>query len=112
MAMKRFKVSIWLPLAILGTVLYLGGVSDEEVISESLGHEIDHAIARAYQSNFATNAVISSNLLSSVRVAFPTNNLTKTQVAIKLVSAQNAQGRWVMGTNDITKIIVQILEEL
>lgn len=112
MTMHHFRISYLSLLLLAATVLHLGGVSDEEVLSESLGHEIDHALSCAYQSNFATNSVISSNLVNLVNAAFPTNNLTKTQIAVKLVSAQNSQGRWMLGTNDVTKIIVEILEEL
>ncbi len=43
---------------------------------------------------------------------FGTNGLSATEIAIKLVSSQRADGRWLSGTNDVTAAAVQILLSL
>ena len=43
---------------------------------------------------------------------FDTNGLSRTEIAIRLVSAQKADGRWYSGTNDVTSAAVEILESL
>ncbi len=88
----------WLLAAFLAQPL----VSDD-VLEPSVANEVDHALGRA-----PTNApplTIKGDLLG-------TNGLTKTQIALKLVSAQNREGRWVLGTNDVTRLAVKILESL
>lgn len=88
----------WLLAAFLAQPL----VSDD-VLEPSVANEVDHALGRA-----PTNApplTIKGDLLG-------TNGLTKTQIALKLVSTQNREGRWVLGTNDVTHLAVKILESL
>ena len=41
-----------------------------------------------------------------------TNSLTATQKAIRLVSSQRSDGRWFVGTNDVTAVAVEILKNL
>ncbi len=43
---------------------------------------------------------------------FGTNGLSATEIAIKLVSSQRADGRWLSGTNDVTAAAIQILFSL
>ena len=43
---------------------------------------------------------------------FGTNGLSATEIAIKLVSSQRADGRWLSGTNDVTATAIQILLSL
>ncbi|MBQ6142112.1 MAG: hypothetical protein IJI54_12615 [Kiritimatiellae bacterium] len=43
---------------------------------------------------------------------FGTNGLSATEIAIKLVSSQRADGRWLSGTNDVTAAAIQILLSL
>ena len=62
-----------------------------DVLEPSVQNEVDHALARA-----PTNAV----------------PVDATQLAIALVSAQRADGRWTVGTNDVTQVVVAILSGL
>ena len=43
---------------------------------------------------------------------FGTNGLSATEIAIKLVSSQRVDGRWLSGTNDVTAAAIQILLSL
>ena len=43
---------------------------------------------------------------------FGTNGLSATEIAIKLVSSQRADGRWLSGTNDVTAAAIRILLSL
>ena len=74
---------------------------NEDVLEPSVRNEVRHALAIA-----PTNA--------PVRTELPvlTNGLNRTQVAIALVSAQKADGRWFAGTNDVTSAAVNLLKEL
>ena len=74
---------------------------NEEVLEPSVRNEVRHALAVA-----PTNAPAAT--------AFPivTNGLNRTQIAIGLVSAQKGDGRWLVGTNDVTSAVVTILKEL
>jgi len=73
----------------------------EDMPEPSVMNEIEHAVARA-----PTNAPPTS-LLPIV-----TNGLTRTQLAIRLVSTQGADGRWTVGTNDVTATAVRLLAEM
>ena len=73
---------------------------NEDVLEPSVCNEVRHALSLA-----PTN--------TSVATVLPawTNGLNRTQVAIRLVSAQRADGRWLVGTNDVTASAVEILKE-
>lgn len=81
-------------------------VNDDAVIEPSVINEIDHAISRA--------AAASAAPLGETHAELPiaTNSLTRTQLAIAIVSAQRADGRWMNGTNDVTAVALRILKEL
>ena len=74
---------------------------NEDVLEPSVRNEVRHALSLA-----PTNAPASTVLPVS------TNGLNRTQVAIRLVSAQRADGRWLVGTNDVTSAAVKTLKEL
>ena len=74
---------------------------NEDVLEPSVRNEVCHALSLA-----PTNAPASGEL------PVPTNGLNRTQVAIRLVSAQRADGRWLVGTNDVTSAAVEKLKEL
>ena len=73
---------------------------NEEVLEPSVANEVRHALSLA-----PTNAPAATIL------PVWTNGLSRTQVAIRLVSAQGADGRWIVGTNDVTSAAVALLEE-
>ncbi len=80
-----------------------------DVLEPSVWNEVRHALARA--SDFAaTNA--SSAAAVDFACLYSTNGLSATDAAIRLVSTQGADGRWRVGTNDVTAAAVRILERL
>ena len=74
---------------------------NEEVLEPSVCNEVRHALAVA-----PTNAPAATGL------PIVTNGLNRTQIAIGLVSAQKGDGRWLVGTNDVTSAVVGLLKEL
>ena len=74
---------------------------NEDVLEPSVCNEVRHALSLA-----PTNAPTSATL------PLVTNGLNRTQIAIGLVSAQKADGRWFVGTNDVTFAAVELLKEL
>jgi len=73
----------------------------EDVLEPSVVNEVGHALVRA-PTNAAPTALL----------PFATNGLSRTQLAIRLVSAQGADGRWTVGTNDVTATAVELLKEI
>ena len=74
---------------------------NEDVLEPSVRNEVRHALSIA-----PTNAPVATALPVS------TNGLNRTQIAIGLVSAQKGDGRWLVGTNDVTSAAVELLKEL
>ena len=74
---------------------------NEDVLEPSVRNEVRHALSLA-----PTNAPA-----ATVPLAW-TNGQNRTQIAIRLVSAQRADGRWLVGTNDVTSAAVKTLKEL
>ena len=73
---------------------------NEDVLEPSVRNEVRHALSLA-----PTNAPAATVL------PVWTNGQNRTQVAICLVSAQRADGRWLVGTNDVTSAAVETLKE-
>ena len=86
--------------ALLSAILTAQPLVNEDVLEPSVRNEVRHALSLA-----PTNAPA-----ATVPAAW-TNGQNRTQVAIRLVSAQKADGRWLVGTNDITSAAVEILKE-
>ena len=74
---------------------------NEEVLEPSVRNEVRHALA-----------VAPTNAPSATALPIVTNGLDRTQIAIGLVSAQKGDGRWLVGTNDVTSAAVAVLKEL
>ena len=72
----------------------------EDVLEPSVRNEVRHALSLA-----PTNAPA-----ATIPPAW-TNGQNRTQIAIRLVSAQKADGRWLVGTNDVTSAAIEILKE-
>lgn len=73
---------------------------NEEILEPSVQNEVDHACARAPTNAPPIPAAVRA--LPAYRALFATNGLSRTAQAIRLVSAQKADGRWFAGTNDVT----------
>lgn len=85
----------------LGVVLTAQPLVNEEVLEPSVCNEVEHALARA-----PTNAPPSRIL------PVDTNGMSRTAIAIALVSSQKSDGRWRVGTNDVTAAAVDLLRSL
>ena len=72
-----------------------------DVLEPSVRNEVLHALQ-----------VAPTNAPAATALPISTNGLNRTQVAIGLVSAQKGDGRWCVGTNDVTSAAVELLKEL
>jgi hypothetical protein len=85
-------------------------IATGETLEPSVQNEVDHALARV-----PTNAFCCASALCRVPVTndwFGTNGLNAAATAIKLISAQGKDGRWTVGTNDVTRVAVCILKHV
>ena len=76
-------------------------IAADDALEPSVCNEVAHAVSVA-----PTNAPVTALL------PFDTNALTRTQLAVRLVSSQRADGRWFSGTNDVTYSALKILNSL
>ena len=84
------------PIALVfAAVLTAQPLINEDVLEPSVRNEVQHALSIA-----PTNAPLATVL------PLPT------QIAIGLVSAQKGDGRWFVGTNDVTSVAIELLKEL
>ena len=88
------------PAMVLAVSITAQPLVNENVLEPSVRNEVRHAISLA-----PTNAPA-----ATIPPAW-TNGQNRTQVAIRLVSAQRADGRWLVGTNDVTSAAVELLKE-
>jgi hypothetical protein len=89
----------WIPAAI-AVAISAHPISNEDVLSLSVLNEVEHAISVA-----PTNAPPTS-------WTPPTNGLSRTAMAVRLVSSQRPDGRWMDGTNDVTSAVLRTLRDL
>lgn len=88
--------------AALAVAISANPLANEDVLEPSVLNEIEHAISRA-----PTNAPP-----CAAKWRPTTNDVSATELAIRVVSAQRSDGRWLDGTNDVTEAAVQLLNEL
>ena len=74
---------------------------NEDVLEPSVRNEVRHALS-----------VAPTNAPAATALPIFTNGLNRTQIAIGLVSAQKGDGRWFVGTNDVTSAAIELLKEL
>ena len=86
---------------VIAAVITAQPLVNEDVLEPSVRNEVRHALSLA-----PTNAP-AATLLPVL-----TNGCNRTQLAIRLVSAQKADGRWFVGTNDVTSVATELLKEL
>ena len=90
------------PIALVfAAVITAQPLVNEDVLEPSVRNEVRHALS-----------VAPTNAPPAVMLPIPTNGLNRTQIAIGLVSAQKGDGRWFVGTNDVTFAAVELLKEL
>lgn len=78
----------------------------EDVLEPSVVHEVEHALARGEEALLRFDAAAESADVSAFA------GLKGTPLALRLVSAQRADGRWLSGTNDITYAVTKLLRDL
>lgn len=76
-------------------------LAHEDALEQSVCNEVSHALS-----------IAPTNAPAAVELPFSTNGLSRTQLAIRLVSSQRADGRWFSGTNDVTRSAVKLLNEI
>ena len=76
-------------------------LANEDILEPSVQNEVEHAIARA-----PTNHPPCTSWQPF------TNAVSATEKAIRLVSTQRPDGRWMHGTNDVTEAALRILRSL
>lgn len=74
---------------------------NEDVLEPSVCNEVRHALS-----------IAPTNAPAAMALPISTNGQNRTQIAIGLVSAQKGDGRWLVGTNDVTSAAVELLKEL
>ena len=92
-------------LMIMATTVFAHPLANGDDLPTSVLNEVEHALAIAPKATATTNGV--PEFLGSV-----TNGASRTQMAVRLVSRQRADGRWLVGTNDVTAAAVRLLEDL
>lgn len=118
---------------LLSAALALPALVSEDVLEPSVQNEVDHAVSMAPADAWtaATNAVpVAVRMPAPCPVCgsrpslpvpapdrpapdwFGTNGLSATAIALKLVSSQRPDGRWTVGTNDVTVTALRILNTL
>ena len=95
-------------LSILAAALVAQPLVNEDVLEPSVENEVVHALARAPKGD----ATLLSRAERLYLHSFATNGLSATDRAIRLVSSQQADGRWRVGTNDVTRAAVLLLHRL
>ena len=94
---------------VLGASIVAQPTVSPDVLEPSVMNEVDHALSRA-------PAVSATNALAVAETEFlrlyATNALTATDAAIRLVSTQRPDGRWMAGTNDVTRAALMLLDRL
>ena len=90
-------------LAVTITAQVING--PDAVLEPSVLNEVEHALAMVPQDE--TNAAV-----RATGDVFSTNGLSATAIAVKLVSAQRSDGRWLVNGTNCTQVAVAILAEL
>ena len=87
---------------LLAVTITANVINGPDALEPSVLNEVEHALSRAPAD---TNAVRRAG-----GDVFATNGLSAAAVAIRLVSLQKADGRWVVGGTNFTHEAVAILE--
>ena len=91
-------------MAILGLTISANPLVNEDVLEPSVENEVEHALAVAPSNEVArAEAALAAPEYSPPLAALGvTGSVARTALAVKLVSEQRADGRWLSGTNDVT----------
>lgn len=99
-----------LPFSVLivAATLVAQPLVDSDVLEPSVRNEVVHALARTPVGGERGEKGVGR----VERLPFATNGMSRTDIAIRLVSGQKADGRWLVGTNDVTAAAIEILKAL
>ena len=91
-------------LAMLALSIPASPLVNEDVLEPSVENEVEHALAVAPSNSVAlAEAALAAPEYSPPLAALGvTGSVSRTALAVKLVSEQRADGRWLSGTNDVT----------
>ena len=98
-----------LHVALLLSVLVAQPLANEDVLEPSVENEVAHALSRAPRAVAAQSPSPAERAFVGL---YATNGLSASAAAIRLVSSQQADGRWRAGTNDVTRAAVALLRRL
>ena len=107
-----------LAVVVWGLVGALFGVTftplpNADCLEPSIENEVNHALWRAYAvTNSAVSATNCVPSRANSTLAILRSDLSNTDVAIRLVSTQNPDGRWLDGTNDVTSGVIEARERM
>ena len=88
-------------IAALAVAISANPLANNDVLEPSVLNEVEHAIS-----------VAPTNPPPCASWRPVTNAVSATELAVRLVSAQRSDGRWMQGTNDVTEAAVRLLREL
>lgn len=94
-------------LLALPMVVTVQPLPSEEVLEPSVLNEVEHALDRAPEALPSPTPAAAAYYRH-----YETNGLSATKAAVALVSAQRSDGRWFVGTNDVTSAAVLTLRRL
>lgn len=94
-------------LLAIPTAVTVHPLPSEAVLEPSVQNEVEHALDRAPEALPPPSPAAASYFR-----LWETNGLSAAKAAIALVSAQRADGRWFVGTNDVTTAAVLTLRRL
>lgn len=89
-------------LFLLAVAIVVQPLADEDILEPSVANEVDHARAL-----LPTNALPAPTPRAFALIG--TNGLSRTALAIRLVSLQRPDGRFFVGTNDVTSAAAPLL---
>ena len=92
--------------AVLAAAIVAQPLVNDDVLEPSVENEVAHALSR-----IPTNATVRAATARDFSL-LATNGLSRTARAIRLVSLQRADGRFFVGTNDVTSAAAGLLGDL
>ena len=102
----------FIPTALAAAAISAQPISDGSILEPSVENEVAHALSRIPPGAAGVSQGAAARAAAATNDVFSTNGLNATAIAVKLVSSQNSEGRWIVGTNDFTAVASDILESL
>jgi hypothetical protein len=87
-------------------------IADGNTLEPSVENEVAHALSAIPAGAADLPQAAYARTFAATNDVFSTNGLNATEIAIKIVSMQNSEGKWIVGTNDFTVVAADILKQL